>query len=448
MNIIQPDLSSILNFISERDISAYKKQIRDHYTSLYNRTGKGSEFLGWIDLPQIFSTDVPGEIQSHAASLKDKADVFVVIGIGGSYLGARAVIEALSHHFGTLHDKKRFPLVLYAGQNLSEDYLADLMDVLDQKDYAVSVISKSGTTTEPALAFRIIKNHIEKKYGKEEARKRIIAITDKQKGALRKLAEEEHYRTFVVPGDVGGRYSVLTPVGLFPVAMAGMDIRELLHGALDMATHIRDKKDDFENNPASLYAAARNALYRSGRKTEILVSYEPRLFHFSEWWKQLFGESEGKEHKGIFPAAVTNTTDLHSMGQYIQDGERNLFETVLSVKSPTAELGIPSDADNLDELNYIAGKRIHEVNLKAEQGTTLAHIDGGVPNFRINIPFINEYSLGQLIYFFEMSCAISGYILGVNPFNQPGVEAYKRNMFALLGKPGFEKETGNLKRKD
>ena len=352
----------------------------------------------------------------------------------------------MNHHFSNFK-KSDTPHILYAGHNISEDYLNDLLELLDSKEYAITVISKSGTTTEPAIAFRILKNHLEEKYGKADAQKRIIAITDKEKGALKELATQEGYQTYIVPDDVGGRYSVLSPVGLLPIAAAGFDIEQLLNGAQDMKNLIFDENTNVENNPALVYAAVRNALYNKGFLTEIMVNYEPRLFYITEWWKQLYGESEGKEQKGIFPAGVSFTTDLHSMGQYIQDGLRNLFETVISVKNSKNQLTIPEDATKLDKLNYIKGKRISEVNLQAEIGTSLAHIDGGVPNIRIEIEEINEYNLGQLIYFFEIACAVSGYILGVNPFDQPGVEDYKRNMFALLGKPGFEKETKEIKKR-
>ncbi|MCF8387498.1 MAG: glucose-6-phosphate isomerase, partial [Bacteroidales bacterium] len=424
----------------------YQEEIEKHFEALYDRSGKGNDFLGWMDLPTGISKERIDDINATAERIRDMAEVFVVIGIGGSYLGARAVIEALGHHFYELKKEKDYPLVIFAGQNISEDYLANLLEILDEKDYAVSVISKSGTTTEPAIAFRLIREHMEKKYGVEEARKRIIAITDKEKGALRTLADNEGYKTYVVPDDVGGRYSVLTPVGLLPIAMAGFDIEKLLQGAESMKNEIAESTD-IKENPVALYAATRNALYQKDKIIEILVNYQPELYYFTEWWKQLYGESEGKEGKGIFPAGVSFTTDLHSMGQYIQDGLRKIFETVISVENPNKKLQIPKDEENLDKLNYIAGKRIHEVNLMAEKGTTIAHVDGGVPNIKISIPQVNEKSLGELIFFFEMACALSGYILGINPFDQPGVEEYKRNMFALLGKPGFEKETEKIRKR-
>ncbi len=349
------------------------------------------------------------------------------------------MIDALNKQFANIVPGDK-PIILYAGQNIGEDYLTELLEVLNQKDYSIVVISKSGTTTEPAIAFRILKNHMEAKYGREEAVSRIVAITDKEKGALKELANKEGYSTFIVPDDVGGRYSVLTPVGLLPVAAAGFNIRELVRGAVDMRKLVLNNTD-MDSNPVMLYAAARNALYRQGKTIEIMVSYMPNLYYLTEWWKQLFGESEGKENKGIFPAGVGFTTDLHSMGQYIQEGLRNIFETVISVEKTKYSLLIPEDNLNADRLNYLAGRNIDQVNKMAELGTLIAHVDGGVPNIRLSIPEVNEYYLGQLIYFFEMSCAVSGYILGVNPFDQPGVEAYKKNMFALLGKPGFEKET-------
>ncbi len=393
----------------------------------------GKDFLGWTDLPSHFDHELFTRMEEDAARLRENSEIFVVIGIGGSYLGARAVIEALGHQFYDLLEEKEYPYVVYAGHQLSEDYMAELLEILDRKDYSLAVISKSGTTTEPAIAFRILKNHLEKKYGREGARKRIIAITDKQKGALKGLADHEGYPSYVVPDDIGGRYSVLTPVGLFPIAVAGFDIRKIVEGAADMEAFARGSKTITEN-PVMAYAAARNALYRSGKTTEIMVNYLPNLHYFTEWWKQLYGESEGKEGKGLFPAGVGFTTDLHSMGQYIQEGMRIFFETVISVENSRHQLTIPTTGDDADGLNYLAGKHIGYVNHMAELGTVMAHVDGGVPNIRIQVPEISEYTLGQLIYFFELSCGLSGYMLGVNPFDQPGVEAYKKNMFALLGK--------------
>jgi glucose-6-phosphate isomerase len=434
MNNIKIDLANIKQFVSEEEILNFQKEIDIHYPALLNKTGKGNDFLGWVDLPSSFDQSLFQKIEADAERLRENSEIFVVIGIGGSYLGARAVIEALGHQFYDLLGNRKYPYILYAGHNLSEDYMAELLEILDKNDYSLAVISKSGTTTEPAIAFRILKGHLEKKYGKEDARKRIIAITDKQRGALKGLADKEGYPTYVVPDDVGGRYSVLTPVGLLPIAMAGFDIRKLIQGAADMEAFCRTSKTIAEN-PVMAYVAARNALYRKGKSVEVLVNYLPNLAYLTEWWKQLYGESEGKEGKGIFPAGVSFTTDLHSMGQYIQDGMRILFETVVSVENSRQMVTIPQAEDDADGLNYLAGKRIGYVNRMAELGTLQAHVDGGVPNIRISIPEINEYVLGQLIYFFELACGLSGYLLGVNPFDQPGVEAYKKNMFALLGKP-------------
>ena len=445
MDNISVDLKYLNGFVSNDEINAFSHEIKGHFNSITNKTGKGSDFLGWVDLPVELDDEFLLSIKLIADKLADVSEVVVVTGIGGSYLGARAVIDALNHQFASLLPGEN-PLILYAGQNIGEDYLTELLQVLDKKDYSVIVISKSGTTTEPAIAFRILKNHLEERYGKAKASDRIIAITDKERGALKELANKEGYKTFIVPDDVGGRYSVLTPVGLLPIATAGFNIKELVRGAVDMRELVLSKKDMVEN-PVMLYAAARNALYRKGKTNEIMVNYLPNLFYLTEWWKQLYGESEGKENKGIFPAGVNFTTDLHSMGQYIQDGIRNIFETVLTVKKTRHSLRIPEDDTNLDQLNYIAGRNLDQVNKMAELGTLIAHVDGGVPNIRINIPEINEYYLGQLIYFFEMACAVSGYILDVNPFDQPGVEAYKKNMFALLGKPGFEKETASIKKR-
>jgi glucose-6-phosphate isomerase len=442
---INVSIQHALNFITQEEIHSFQHDIDRHYYSIMNKTGKGNEFLGWVELPSELDELLIHTIEQIAEKIRKKAEIFVVIGIGGSYLGARAVIEALSHNFQHLKKDNKNPLIVYAGQNIGEDYLAELLEILDHKDYALTVISKSGTTTEPAVAFRILKNHLEKKYGKKETSERIIAITDKVKGALKKLASDEGYQTFDVPDDIGGRYSVLTPVGLLPIAVAGFDIRKLIRGAKAMQ-EINLQTSSINKNPITLYAATRNALYKKGKLVEILVNYQPNLYYFTEWWKQLYGESEGKEGKGIFPAGVNFTSDLHSMGQYIQEGQRILFETVLSVEKPNKTLAVPLDKNDPDGLNYIAGKKLHEVNYMAELGTTLAHAEGGVPNIRIQIPQINEQYIGQLIYFFEMACAISGYILNVNPFDQPGVEAYKNNMFALLGKAGFEKETERLRK--
>ncbi len=435
MTDIKIDLRHVKGFLSENQLDTYRDKVAGTFRTIYSRSGAGNDFLGWVNLPSSITPEFINDIKTKAAELRKKSEVFVVVGIGGSYLGARAVIEALSNHFVQMVDTGS-PKIIYAGHNMSEDYMHDLLELLDKKDYSLTVISKSGTTTEPAVAFRILKNHIENKYGKEEARTRIVAITDKAKGALKVLSDSEGYKTYVVPDDVGGRYSVLTPVGLLPIAVAGIDIEKLVAGAQLMEKYCVENQN--AENVAAQYAVARQALHKAGKATEILVNYEPRLCYFSEWWKQLYGESEGKDGKGIFPASVTFTTDLHSMGQYIQEGVRNLMETVISVENPANEIRIPSDNANLDQMNYIAGRRLNEVNQTAEKATILAHVDGGVPNMRIAIPAIDANIMGQLIYFFEMGCALSGYMLEVNPFNQPGVEAYKKNMFALLGKPGFE----------
>mgnify|MGYP003586919586 CR=1 FL=1 len=440
------DYSKSLGFIAENEINAFQGKIDIAQKHLLEKTGKGNDFLGWVNLPSEIDENLLSSLETDAIEISKKAEIYVVIGIGGSYLGARAVIEALSHNFAALKSDRKSPLVIYAGQNISEDYMADLLEILDKKEYAMTVISKSGTTTEPAVAFRILKNHIEQKYGKAEASKRIIAITDKSKGALKTLADNEGYKTYVVPDDVGGRYSVLTPVGLLPIVVAGFDIRKLVNGAVNMQQHL-EKSSSIAQNPAAKYAAVRNALLEKGKTIEILVNYQPNLFYVTEWWKQLYGESEGKNNKGIFPAGVGFTTDLHSLGQYIQEGLRNIFETVLSVEKPHKKIEVPLDSADLDGLNFISGKRIHEVNEMAELGTMLAHVDGGVPNIKISLPEINELTLGELIYFYEFACGLSGYVLDVNPFDQPGVEAYKKNMFALLGKPGFEKETEAIKKR-
>jgi len=394
--------------------------------------GKGSDFLGWLHLPSSIVNSVIDDIQKTADLLRSKCEVVVVIGIGGSYLGAKAVIEALS---GSFINKK--PLVVYAGHNIGEDYLYELSEFLAGKSFGIINVSKSGTTTEPALSFRILREQLEGMVGKEEAKTRIVAITDAARGALRTLADKEGYKTFVIPDDVGGRYSVLTPVGLLPIAVAGIDIKQLITGAVSMEK-ATGTDVAFENNLAAIYAVTRNILYQQGKKIEILANFNPKLHYVSEWWKQLYGESEGKEHKGIFPASVDFTTDLHSMGQWIQEGERTIFETVISVANPKCRLEAPKDEEDLDGLNYLAGKRVDYVNKMAELGTQIAHVDGGVPNIKIELPELNEYYLGALLYFFERACGISGYILGVNPFDQPGVEAYKKNMFALLKKPGYE----------
>ncbi len=442
MKTIQVNIKNALGAVTIADINNLDNAAADALNKLHTGSGLGNDFLGWLDLPTRTPLALIDDIQAVATSLRKDCEVVVAIGIGGSYLGAKAVIEALSDSFAAYRNDS--PKVLFAGQNIGEDYLYELQDYLKGKNFGIIVISKSGTTTEPAIAFRLLKEQLEAQMGKVEAAKRIVAITDAKRGALRQLATEEGYKTFVIEDSVGGRFSVLSPVGLLPIAVAGYDIKALMQGAIDMenATKVHDAE-----NITEIYAKTRNALYNAGKKIEILVNYNPKLHFFGEWWKQLYGESEGKDHKGIFPAAVDNSTDLHSMGQWIQDGERTIFETVLSVEEQAHEVVIPSDDANLDGLNYIAGKRVDEVNKMAELGTRIAHVDGGVPNLRITIPALKEEYLGQLIYFFEKACGISGYILGVNPFNQPGVEDYKRNMFALLAKPGYEKETEAIQAK-
>jgi glucose-6-phosphate isomerase len=439
---ISISLKNTSKFISSEEIIAHAQQSVRHLDTLNKGTGPGNDFLGWMTLPDDILPQLE-RIEKTAEHIRSVSDTTVVIGIGGSYLGARAVIEALSHSFSPLLKNKHHD-VIFAGQNISEDYLAELIELLEGRDYSIVVISKSGTTTEPAIAFRILKDHLEKKIGKQAAAQRIIAITDAKKGALRSLSETNGYETFIIPDNIGGRYSVLTPVGLLPIAISGLDIRMLVKGAKTMELLTRNNKHA-ESNPSLLYASARNLLLQIGKPIEIMVGFTPKLHFFSEWWKQLYGESEGKDGKGIFPASVDLTTDLHSMGQYIQDGQRILFETMISVKNPVKNLTIPLEKDDSDQLNYLAGKRLSEVNHNAELGTTLAHNDGNVPIITITIPELDEYYIGQMIYFFEMACAISGYILDVNPFDQPGVEAYKKNMFALLNKPGFEEAGKKIK---
>jgi len=446
MSKIRIDISKALPFVDQTSFQSITEEVIRQYQTLLSGTGKGNDHLGWLHLPTLATPGFVNRINGDSEKIRSGSGIFVVIGIGGSYLGSRAVIEALSDPFSAVHPRHEGIRIVYAGENLSEDYHNSLLKLLDNVDYSVAVISKSGTTTEPAVAFRIIKSHLEKKYGQEKAAGRIFAITDAAKGALKKMAEIEKYTTYVIPDDIGGRYSVLTPVGLLPVAVAGFDIGKLLEGARMMEELLFSTSDPTVNSSV-VYASIRNALYRNGKIIETMVNYEPRLFFFGEWWKQLFGESEGKENKGIFPAGVSFTTDLHSMGQYIQEGLRNLFETVISIEHSNSSLQVPADDENLDGLNYLAGKNISEINHMAELGTMLAHVDGGVPNIRISIPSINEETIGQLIYFFEFSCALSGYTLGVNPFDQPGVEAYKKNMFALLGKPGFEQKGIELRKR-
>ena len=444
MEQISLNIEGLNGFISKSEIKEFTKQTGAANKALHDKSGKGNDFLGWVELPNQINNQQ--EIIDAADKISKDLDIMVVIGIGGSYLGAKAVIDALSDNFSNFETKPGKTKIVYAGHNISEDYLFELLNFLKNKEWAITVISKSGTTTEPALAFRLLKNELENKYGKDRASEKIIAVTDEKRGALRQLADSEGYKTFVIPDDVGGRYSVLTPVGLLPIAVAGFDISEIIRGAKYMYGRISSDKS-YDDNIAEQYAAVRNALYQKGKTTEILVNYNPKLHFIAEWWKQLYGESEGKENKGIFPASVDFTTDLHSMGQYIQEGIRNIFETVLSVKQPENRVEVPSDKLNLDKLNYLAGKRIDDINKMAELGTSIAHIDGGVPNIKIELPEINEFYLGQLIYFYEKACGISGYTLDVNPFDQPGVEAYKKNMFALLEKPGFEKETAEIKKR-
>ena len=434
------------------DISKTGYQISDEMKAkalaanalLHSGEGAGNDFLGWVKLPSSITEADLDAIEAAANKLREKCDLVICIGIGGSYLGAKAVLEAMSNPFQLLKKEQTNPTVVFAGQNISEDYTYELLEAAKEHSLGAIVISKSGTTTEPAIAFRLIKAAIEERYGKAEAAERIAAVTDKARGALKTLATDEGYPTFVIPDDVGGRFSVLTPVGLLPLAVAGVDVRALVKGAQLMEAQTAEGVA-FDENPAAIYASVRNLLYADGKKVEILGSYEPKLQYINEWWKQLYGESEGKEGKGIFPASVTLTADLHSMGQYIQEGERTLFETIISVAAPKHKVVIEADEQNLDGLNFMAGKRISEVNRMAELGVQLAHVDGGVPNIRIEIPTIDAETIGGLLYFFEKACGISGYILGVNPFDQPGVEAYKKNMFALLDKPGYEEESKKIK---
>ena len=443
MKKISVDISNVKETLGTTAVENLDHAGAEALDKVINATAEGNDFLGWVNLPSETTDALLDDIVASAENLRANCDTVVAIGIGGSYLGAKAVVEALSSSFeGLRNGVVGDPQLLFAGQNIGEDYMWELQDYLKDKRFGIIVISKSGTTTEPAIAFRLLKEQLEHQLGVDEARKRIVAITDEKRGALRSLATEEGYKTFVIADNVGGRFSVLSPVGLLPIAVAGYDIRALIDGAVEME---KNTAAATAANEALTYAIARNALYQAGKKIEILVNYNPKLHYFGEWWKQLYGESEGKDHKGIFPAAVDFSTDLHSMGQWIQDGERTIFETVISVDEPRHEKVIPSDEANLDGLNYIAGKRIDQVNKMAELGTRIAHIDGGVPNIRICVPALEEKYLGQLIYFFEKACGISGYMLGVNPFNQPGVEAYKKNMFALLEKPGYEEATRAIK---
>ncbi len=434
------DYSKASGFIGENEVTSMKKIVAAAKDELVSRSGAGNDFLGWIDLPVAYDKEEFGRIKDAAKKIQSDSDVLLVIGIGGSYLGARAAIEFLRHSFynNIPKERRKTPEIYYVGNSISSTYIQHLIDVIGDRDFSVNIISKSGTTTEPAIAFRIFKKMLEEKYGRDEASKRIYATTDKARGALKNLATEEGYETFVVPDDVGGRYSVLTAVGLLPIAVSGADIDRLMEGAA--AGRKRALEAPFEENDALQYAAVRNILLRKGKSVEMLANYEPSMHYVSEWWKQLFGESEGKDQKGLLPASVDLTTDLHSMGQFIQDGSRIMFETILNVEEPKCSLTIQEEPVDLDGLNYLAGKTVDFVNKNAMNGTVLAHTDGNVPNLMVNIPRQDEYSLGELFYFFEFACGVSGYVLGVNPFNQPGVESYKKNMFALLGKPGYEKE--------
>ena len=444
---ISLDLSKVAPYLKENEITYMEEMVKTAHEKLHNGTGAGSDFLGWVDLPVNYDKEEFARIKNSAAKIKSDSDVLIVIGIGGSYLGARAAIEMLTNNFHNALDKdqRKAPKIFYVGNNISSTYMTELLQAIEGKDVSLNVISKSGTTTEPAIAFRILKSYVEKKYGVEEARKRIYATTDKAKGALKTLADSEGYETFVVPDDVGGRFSVLTAVGLLPIAAAGIDIDAMMQGAADA----REKYSNpsLEENDAYKYAAVRNALYNKGKVVEMLVNYEPSLHYFNEWWKQLYGESEGKDNKGLFPAACDFTTDLHSMGQYIQEGRRVLFETVINVEKAKYEIEIEKDEQDLDGLNFLVGKTMDFVNKQAFQGTLLAHNDGGVPNVVLSVPELTPYYFGYMVYFFEKACGISGYLLGVNPFDQPGVEAYKKNMFALLGKPGYEDMKAELEKR-
>ena len=441
MKSISLNITKAASFLAEGAVKAYEPKVKAAQEALENGTCEGNDFLGWLHLPSSITPEFLDEIQAVANTLREKCEVVVVAGIGGSYLGARAVIEGLGNSFAWLVNDKKNPTILFAGNNIGEDYLFELTSFLKDKKFGVINISKSGTTTETALAFRLLKKQCEDQRGKEEAKDVIVAVTDAKKGAARTCADKEGYKSFIIPDNVGGRFSVLTPVGLLPIAVAGFDVKQLVAGAADMEKAC-GKDVAFEENSAAIYAATRQALYtQAGKKIEIVCNFQPKLHYFAEWWKQLYGESEGKDQKGIFPAACDFTTDLHSMGQWIQEGERSIFETVISVETPNEKLLFPHDDENLDGLNFLEGKRVDEVNKMAELGTRLAHVDGGVPNILVNVPELNAYYLGQLIYFFEKACGISGLLEEVNPFNQPGVEAYKKNMFALLNKPGYEAES-------
>lgn len=447
MTHVRFDYSKALSFFGEHEVTYLRDFVKVAHHSLHEKTGAGSDFLGWIDLPVNYDKEEFSRIQKSAEKIKSDSDVLLVVGIGGSYLGARAALEFLQHSFynALSKEKRKTPQIIFIGNNISSSYMTDVMDLLEGKDFSINVISKSGTTTEPAIAFRIFRKLLEEKYGVEEARKRIYATTDKARGALKTLADEEGYESFVIADDVGGRYSVLTAVGLLPIAVSGSDIEAMMKGAAQAMEDF--SKSELEENAAYQYAAVRNALYNKGKTIEMLINYEPSLQYFSEWWKQLFGESEGKDQKGIYPSSANFSTDLHSLGQYVQEGRRDLFETIIKVEKPRHEMVIEEADSDLDGLNYLAGKTVDFVNNKAFEGTMLAHTDGGVPNLVLTIPQLDEYTFGYLVYFFEKACAMSGYLLGVNPFDQPGVEAYKVNMFALLGKPGFEEKKAELEKR-
>ncbi len=441
--MIKLDYSKALKFISEEEMENMKAITENAAKTLHEGTGAGNDFLGWVDLPENYDKEEFARIKDCAKRIQNNSEVLVVVGIGGSYLGARAAIEMLTGSFYNLKETKT-PKILFAGNSISSTYLAELLDYLKDKDFSVNIISKSGTTTEPAIAFRMLRSLLIEKYGEEEAKARIYATTDAKKGALKEFSDKEGYETFVIPDDVGGRFSVLTAVGLLPIAAAGIDVDEIMRGA---KSAMEEYKKPFEENICYQYAALRNILNRKGKDVEIMVNYEPALIYFSEWWKQLFGESEGKDNRGIFPASCSFSTDLHSMGQFIQEGSRIMFETVLKVEKPAQDIEVPYDEANVDKLNFLAGKTVDFVNTKAFQGTLLAHTDGDVPNIVVSLPEINEFTFGNLVYFFEKACGVSGYILGVNPFNQPGVEAYKKNMFSLLGKPGYEDMKAELEKR-
>ncbi|UAY68776.1 glucose-6-phosphate isomerase [Bacillus paralicheniformis] len=447
MTHVRFDYSRALPFFKEHELTYLRDFVKVAHHTIHEKTGAGSDFLGWVDLPTDYDKEEFARIKKCAEKIQNDSDVLLVVGIGGSYLGARAAIEMLNHSFYNVlpKEKRKTPQVIFIGNNISSSYMRDVMDLLEDADFSINVISKSGTTTEPAIAFRIFRKLLEEKYGKEEAKRRIYATTDKERGALKTLANEEGFESFIIPDDVGGRFSVLTAVGLLPIAVSGADIDEMMKGARDASKDF--STSELEDNPAYQYAVVRNVLYNKGKTIEMLINYEPGLQYFAEWWKQLFGESEGKDEKGIYPSSANFSTDLHSLGQYVQEGRRDMFETVLNVEKPRHELTIEEADNDLDGLNYLSGKTVDFVNKKAFQGTMLAHTDGNVPNLIVNVPEMNAYTFGYLVYFFEKACAMSGYLLGVNPFDQPGVEAYKVNMFALLGKPGFEEKKAELEKR-